>query len=519
MSDKKSTVLIILDGWGYRENQESNAIFHAKTPFIDNLMKSCPSMLIETSGMAVGLPDGQMGNSEVGHVNLGAGRIVYQDFTRITKAISDGEFNNNTELCEAVDKAVAKNKAVHIFGLLSPGGVHSHDEHIIAMIELAKLRGAKKVYLHAFLDGRDTPPRSAETSLASAEQKFKELFSEDDCSGQVASVIGRYFAMDRDQRWDRVEKAYNLLVDGTGQYQYTSATNALNAAYERDENDEFVSASAIVDSNGNSIKVDDGDSLVFMNFRADRARQFTRCFTEKNFDGFAKNRTPKLSNFTMLTQYAADIDAPSAFPPAPLHNVMGEWLETNNKTQLRISETEKYAHVTFFFSGGREDEFKGEERILIPSPSVATYDMQPEMNSKMLTDELVQAIESGKHDFIVCNYPNGDMVGHTGHFDAAVKACEAVDEAISRVVKAVKETGSECLITADHGNAEQMLDPETGQMHTAHTCEPVPLMYVGRDATPAANGTLSDISPTILHLMGLPQPKEMTGSILMQLKD
>jgi len=325
--------------------------------------------------------------------------------------------------------------------------------------------------------------------------------------------------MDRDQRWDRIEKAYNLLVDGQGEYQFTNAVDALNAAYERDENDEFVDATAILDANGNPIKVEDGDSLIFMNFRADRARQFSRCFTEANFDGFTKNRAPELADFVTLTQYADDIKAPSAFPPESLHNVMGEWLEKNNKTQLRISETEKYAHVTFFFSGGREDEFTGEERILIPSPSVATYDLQPEMNSKLLTDELVGAIESGKHDFIVCNYPNGDMVGHTGQFDAAVKACEAVDDAMKRVVEAVKQTGSECLITADHGNAEQMLDPVSGQAHTAHTCEPVPLIYVGRDAVPAATGTLSDISPTILKLMGLPQPEEMTGSVLMNVKD
>lgn len=519
MSQKKSTVLIILDGWGYSENPDSNAIHHAKTPFIDNLMKTCPSMLIETSGMAVGLPEGQMGNSEVGHVNLGAGRVVYQDFTRITKSIADNEFNDNPTLCDAVDNAIANDKAVHIFGLLSPGGVHSHDEHILAMIELAKERGAKAVYLHAFLDGRDTPPRSAETPLRLAQEKFNTLFADTDAKGQIASVIGRYYAMDRDQRWERIEKAYNLLVDGQGEYQFNNPLDALNAAYARDENDEFVDASTILDADGNVIKVEDGDSLIFMNFRADRARQFSRCFTEKDFDGFEKNRAPEIASFVTLTQYADDIDAPSAFPPVALNNVMGEWLEKNNKTQLRISETEKYAHVTFFFSGGREDEFNGEERILIPSPSVATYDLQPEMNSKLLTDELVAAIESGSYDFIVCNYPNGDMVGHTGKFDAAVKACEAVDNSIERVVKAVRATGSECLITADHGNAEQMTDPVTGQAHTAHTCEPVPLIYVGREASPAQSGTLSDISPTILNLMGLSQPEEMTGSVLMKLKD
>ncbi len=511
MPNKKSTVLIILDGWGYRESTDANAISQANTPVLDNLQANYPNMLIETSGMAVGLPDGQMGNSEVGHVNLGAGRIVYQDFTRITKAISDGEFFENPALCQAVDKAVSQNKAVHIFGLMSPGGVHSHEEHIFAMIDLAKKRGANKIYLHAFLDGRDTPPRSAESSLAKAQQKFADLGV-----GQVASVVGRYFAMDRDQRWDRVENAYNLMVDGEAAYQYPTAVDALNAAYARDENDEFVQASAILNDAGETIKIADGDALVFMNFRADRARQFTRCFTDANFDGFARKRIPQLADFVMLTEFAADIDAPSAYPPEPLVNVMGEWLEKHDKTQLRISETEKYAHVTFFFSGGKEDTFNGEERILVPSPQVATYDLQPEMNSGLLTDKLVAAIESGEHDFIVCNYPNGDMVGHTGKLDAAVKACEAVDSCMGRVVAALEKTGGECLITADHGNAEQMLDPISGQAHTAHTCEPVPLIYVGRNATVAQTGALSDISPTILHLMGMEQPEEMTGTVLMK---
>ena len=518
MAHKKSMVLIILDGWGYRESEESNAIHHAKTPILDDLKATYPNMLIQTSGMAVGLPDGQMGNSEVGHVNLGAGRIVYQDFTRITKAIEDEEFQQNSALCNAVDKAVKTDNAVHIFGLLSPGGVHSHEDHIFAMIETAKARGASNVYLHAFLDGRDTPPRSAKASLEKAEAKFKQLFSDGNGSGQVASVIGRYFAMDRDQRWDRVEAAYDVMVSGEGLHQYSNSVAALEAAYARDENDEFVGASAITDAQGNTIKINDGDSLIFMNFRADRARQFSRCFTEPNFKGFVRKHAPKLADFVMLTQYAADIDANCAFAPTPLNNVLGEWLEKNDKTQLRISETEKYAHVTFFFSGGKEDEFKGEQRTLVPSPNVATYDLQPEMNSEILTDKLVAAIESGEHDFIVCNYPNGDMVGHTGDFDAAVKACEAVDTAMGRVVSALQKTGGECLITADHGNAEQMLDGESGQAHTAHTCEPVPLIYVGRNATPATTGALSDISPTLLHLMAMEQPSEMTGSVLMQLK-
>ncbi|WP_440874977.1 2,3-bisphosphoglycerate-independent phosphoglycerate mutase [Thalassotalea sp. PLHSN55] len=510
MPHKKSTVLIILDGWGYRENTDANAISQANTPVLDNLIANYPNMLIQTSGMAVGLPEGQMGNSEVGHVNLGAGRIVYQDFTRITKSIDDGDFYENSTLCQSVDNAVAGDNAVHIFGLMSPGGVHSHEEHIFAMMDLAQKRGATKIYLHAFLDGRDTPPRSAKASLEKAQQKFAQMGV-----GQVASIIGRYYAMDRDQRWERVETAYNLMVDGDASFEFTNAVDALAAAYQRDENDEFVQASAIVDAGGERIKVNDGDALIFMNFRADRARQFTRCFTDAGFDGFARKRTPEISSFVMLTEFAADIDAPSAFPTEPLVNVMGEWLEKHDKTQLRISETEKYAHVTFFFSGGKEDEFNGEQRILIPSPQVATYDLQPEMNSQLLTDKLVAAIESGEHDLIVCNYPNGDMVGHTGKLDAAVKACEAVDVAIGRVVAALEKTGSECLITADHGNAEQMKDEVSGQAHTAHTCEPVPLIYVGREATVAKTGALSDISPTLLHLMGMEQPEEMTGSTLM----
>ncbi|MBA6295171.1 2,3-bisphosphoglycerate-independent phosphoglycerate mutase [Colwellia sp. MB02u-9] len=512
MPNKKSTVLIILDGWGYRENPESNAIYHAKTPVIDNLMANKPNMLIETSGMAVGLPDGQMGNSEVGHVNLGAGRIVYQDFTRITKAIKDKEFQSNPVLVNAVETAVSNNKAIHVFGLLSPGGVHSHEDHIFAMLEMAAEKGAKKIYLHAFLDGRDTPPRSAEASLIKAQAKFAEL----GC-GQVASVIGRYYAMDRDQRWERVELAYNLMVSGQAEFHYTQATDALHAAYARNENDEFVKASAITDEQGEVIKVEDGDTMIFMNFRADRARQFTRCFTDTKFSGFTRQKQPKLGSFVMLTEYAADIDAPSAFPAVKLNNVLGEWLEKHDKTQLRISETEKYAHVTFFFSGGKEDTFVGEQRILVPSPQVATYDLQPEMNSTLLTDKLVAAIESGEHDFIVCNYPNGDMVGHTGDFDAAVKACEAVDTCIGRIVTALEKTGSECLITADHGNAEQMMDKVSGQAHTAHTCEPVPLIYIGRNAKMAKTGALSDIAPTILSLMNMPQPKEMTGCKLLTL--
>lgn len=510
---KKPLVLLILDGWGYREQIENNAIAQANTPVMDKLWQTYPHSLISGSGLDVGLPDGQMGNSEVGHVNLGSGRVVYQDFTRITKAIADGDFFENDVLVNAVKKAVAADKAVHIMGLLSPGGVHSHEDHLLAMVKLAEQQGATRIYVHAFLDGRDTPPRSAAASL----QKFEQHFQQSG-KGQIASIIGRYFAMDRDKRWDRVQQAYDLLTQGTAAYQFTDASSALAAAYQRDENDEFVKASAILDSNNQVIRMQDGDALIFMNFRADRARQFTRAFVEPTFAGFARQHQPALSSFVMLTEYAADIKAPCAYPPESLNNVLGEWLAKHQKTQLRISETEKYAHVTFFFSGGREDLFPGEERILIPSPQVATYDLQPEMNSTELTDKLVAAIHSGQFDAIICNYPNGDMVGHTGIMSAAIKAVEAVDYSIGRVVAALQEVGGECLITADHGNAEMMQDPDSGQAHTAHTSGPVPLIYVGRQAQVIEGGILSDIAPTMLHLMGLPKPAEMTGKVLMQLK-
>ena len=510
---KKPLVLMILDGWGYREDEQSNAILAANTPVLDNLWATRPRTLISGSGLDVGLPEGQMGNSEVGHVNLGAGRVVYQDFTRITKAINDGEFDSTPALVENIDKAVAAGKAVHIMGLLSPGGVHSHEDHIVASIQLAAKRGAKEVYFHGFLDGRDTPPRSAKASI----ERVEALFAELNC-GRLASLVGRYYAMDRDNRWNRVEKAYNVMALGEGEFNYADGVSALEAAYERDENDEFVAPTTITPQGTEAAQINDGDTIIFANFRADRAREITRAFVEPGFDGFEKKKSPQLSAFVMMTEYSADIDAPVAFGPTPLVNVLGEWLEKNGKTQLRISETEKYAHVTFFFSGGREDEFEGESRELIPSPQVATYDLQPEMNSEMLTDKLIEAIKSGKFDAIICNYPNGDMVGHSGVFEAAVKACEAVDACIGRVVEALDEFGGEALITADHGNAEQMANTATGQAHTAHTSEPVPFIYVGRDATPSEGKALSDVAPTMLHLMGMEQPSEMTGTPIMTLK-
>ncbi|QBF83097.1 2,3-bisphosphoglycerate-independent phosphoglycerate mutase [Shewanella maritima] len=510
---KRPLALLILDGWGYRDNPKDNAIYHANTPVLDKLSATYPSSLISGSGIDVGLPDGQMGNSEVGHINIGSGRIVYQELTRISKAIADNEFDHNPALVTAVDKAIANDGAVHIMGLLSPGGVHSHEEHIEAMCKLAIARGAKKVYLHAFLDGRDTPPRSAKGSLA----HFSEMFAEQGC-GQVASIIGRYYAMDRDNRWERVTKAYELITEGKAEHTYSNAVDALEAAYARDENDEFVAASAITNANGDIATLNDGDALIFMNFRADRARQITRSFVNADFDGFARNKTPEV-NFVMLTEYAADINAPIAYPSEDLVNTLGETLQNLGKKQLRISETEKYAHVTFFFNGGKEQPFEGEDRILIESPKVATYDLQPEMSSTELTDKLVGAIESTDYDVIICNYPNGDMVGHTGSFDAAVKACEAVDSCIGRVVEALQKVGGECIITADHGNAEQMADESTGQAHTAHTSELVPFIYVGREAQIKADGRLSDIAPTMLSLMGQKIPAEMSGRCIIDITE
>ncbi|EKO3428165.1 2,3-bisphosphoglycerate-independent phosphoglycerate mutase [Vibrio fluvialis] len=508
MSAKKPMALVILDGWGYREDNSSNAINNANTPVLDGLMANNPHTLISASGMDVGLPDGQMGNSEVGHTNIGAGRIVYQDLTRITKAISDGEFQQNQVLVTAIDQAVAAGKAVHLMGLMSPGGVHSHEDHIYAAVEMAAARGAEKIYLHCFLDGRDTPPRSAEASL----KRFDELFAKLG-KGRIASVVGRYYAMDRDNNWERVEKAYDVLTAAQGEFTYGSAVEALQAAYARDENDEFVKATEIRAEGQESAAMQDGDAVLFMNYRADRARQITRTFVT-DFAGFERKVFPAL-NFVMLTQYAADIPLPAAFPPASLENTYGEWLSKAGKTQLRISETEKYAHVTFFFNGGVENEFDGEERQLVASPKVATYDLQPEMSSKELTDKLVAAIKSGKYDAIICNYPNGDMVGHTGVYEAAVKACEAVDECIGRVVEAIKEVDGQLLITADHGNAEMMVNPETGGVHTAHTNLPVPLIYVGsKDIALKEGGKLSDLAPTMLALTDQEIPAEMSGQVL-----
>ncbi|MDO6822695.1 2,3-bisphosphoglycerate-independent phosphoglycerate mutase [Marinobacter sp. 1_MG-2023] len=510
---RKPTALIILDGWGHRDPADDNAISNAKTPFWDKLWQSRPKALINTSGMFVGLPQGQMGNSEVGHMNIGAGRVVYQSLTRIDKDLETGAFNENKVLCSAIDKAVSNGGAVHLMGLLSPGGVHCHEDHVLAAAELAASRGAKEVYVHAFLDGRDMPPRSARPSLEKAAAKLESLGV-----GRVASIVGRYFAMDRDNRWDRVESAYNLMTLGDSEFTATDPIAGLEQAYERGENDEFVKPTRIRNPGEPEATINDGDAVLFMNFRADRAREMTRAFVDESFDGFDRRKHPQLADFVMLTEYAADIKTSCAYPPEQLVNGLGEYVAGLGKTQLRISETEKYAHVTFFFNGGLETPFAGEDRILVPSPKVATYDLQPEMSAPEVTDKLVEAIKSGKYDLVVCNYANGDMVGHTGKLDAAVKAAECLDECVRRVVEALDEVGGEALITADHGNCEQMADPDSGQAHTAHTIGPVPLVYTGnRNVSLKQDGSLSDVAPSLLTLMGLEQPKEMTGHSLVQI--
>ena len=504
---RKTHLLIVLDGWGYNPAPEHNAIAAAHTPTWDRLWKSAPHTLISGSGGNVGLPDGQMGNSEVGHMNLGAGRIVRQDLTRIDRAIANGEFERNKTLKRAFRKLKKSGSALHVFGLLSPGGVHSHEHQILKLLEFAYAQGVNDICVHAFLDGRDTPPRSAAQSLTRLEATLSRLGT-----GQLVSIIGRYYAMDRDQRWDRIERAYNLLQRGEAPFHAIDGAQALADAYARGENDEFVQPTAVHPPDDLPRRIEDGDAVVFMNFRADRARQLTRAFVEDSFDGFERRSRARLSDFVTLTRYAEDIDTHCAFQPEVLSNTFGEYLAGLGKTQLRIAETEKYAHVTFFFSGGREQPFPGEQRILIPSPRVATYDLQPEMSAVELTDALVLAIDEGSYDVIICNFANGDMVGHTGDFDAAVKAVETLDRCLERIVAAIAANGAECLITADHGNVEKMLDVQSGQPHTAHTCEPVPLVYVGgQSVTLQSGGSLSDVVPTLIKLMGLPVPPEMTG--------
>ena len=510
----KPLVLIVLDGWGYREDTQYNAIAAARKPTWDTLWKQHPHTLIHASEAAVGLPSSQMGNSEVGHLNLGAGRVVYQEYTRINRAISTGTFFTNKTLTDAIDLALKTGKAVHIMGLLSPGGVHSHEKHIHAIVELAAKRGATKLFVHAFLDGRDTPPQSAAASIKTMEEKFAAVKH-----GRFASIIGRHYAMDRDHRWPRIQTAYDLMTQARAEFRAASASQALDMAYARGETDEFVKATVIAPPGAEPAPIADGDVVIFMNFRSDRARQITRPFIDRNFDAFERAAIPKLGAFVSLTEYNSEFHVPVAFPPERLRNVMGAYLASLGLHQLRIAETEKYAHVTFFFNGGVETPFEFEDRILIPSPTdVPTYNLKPEMSAVRLTDEVVKAIRGGHYAVIICNFANPDMVGHTGDFDATVKAIESVDRCLGHIYKAVMETGGEMLITADHGNAEQMFDFETGQPHTAHTTNPVPFLYIGRPAALAPSGALEDIAPTMLYLLGLSQPAEMTGRPLVTLQ-
>ncbi|MHB1566985.1 MAG: 2,3-bisphosphoglycerate-independent phosphoglycerate mutase [Acidiferrobacter sp.] len=511
----KPLVLVILDGWGYSEQVESNAIVAARTPWWDHTWRQAPHGLIQASEAAVGLPSKQMGNSEVGHLNLGAGRVVYQEYTRINRAIASGAFFVNKTLTDAVDLARDSHKALHIMGLLSPGGVHSHEDHIHAIVELAVTRGLDAVYLHAFLDGRDTLPQSAGASIAAMEAKFAALGR-----GRFASVIGRYYAMDRDHRWPRIQAAYDLLTLGQAPFRVASAAEALTRAYARGEKDEFVQATLIVPPHQAPRVIDDGDVVIFMNFRSDRARQITRPFIEPAFEGFIRARAPQLGRFVSLTEYQSDFSVPVAFPSARLVNVLGAYLAGLGRRQLRVAETEKYAHVTFFFNGGEETPFEGEDRILIPSPTdVPTYNGRPEMSAHAVTVTILKAVSDGRHDVIICNFANPDMVGHTGDFAATVRAIEVLDGCLQTIAQAVRRHGGELLITADHGNAEHMRDPESGQAHTAHTTNPVPLIYLGRSAQMASGGSLEDVAPTLLTLAGLPIPSEMTGQSLIELKE
>ena len=509
----KPMVLVIMDGFGISEVLESNAIAAANKPNLDKFCATYPHTTLRGSGPEVGLPADQMGNSEVGHLNLGAGRVVYQEYTRVSRSIKTGSFFKNQTLVDAVEKAKSTGKAIHVMGLLSDGGVHSHEEHIHAMMALAVKQGVQNVYLHAFLDGRDTPPKSAFASIDAMQAKLDELGG-----GQFASVIGRFYAMDRDHRWPRIKKAYDVIAHGTADFNAETAREALEMAYARDESDEFVKATAIHSKGVLPVQIQTGDVVVFMNFRSDRARQITRPFIEPDFDQFDRGNAAQLGQFVCLTEYNSQYEVPVAYPPERLKNVLGEYLSKLGMRQLRIAETEKYAHVTFFFNGGREEPFEFEDRILVQSPDVKTYDLQPEMSAPELTTKLIAAIKGQKYDVIICNYANPDMVGHTGNFDATVKAIETIDRCMGKVVEAIIEVGGEILITADHGNAEKMVDVETGQAHTAHTTNPVPLIYIGREAELEANGALSDIAPTMLYLMGIEQPGEMMGRSLVKPK-
>ena len=510
---KKPTMLMILDGFGLNPDSYGNAIAQAHKPNLDDIFARYPGTTLDASGSAVGLPDGQMGNSEVGHLNIGAGRIVYQDLSLISNAISDGSFFENKVIASAMDSALKKGKTLHLLGLLSDGGVHSHIDHLKALLKMAKMRGLEKVFVHAFLDGRDVPPRCAKEYITNLEDYMAELGL-----GRIVLISGRYYAMDRDKRWDRVRLAYDAMTLRQGRSAAT-AMEAMDIAYSNDENDEFVIPTCIggdfIDEYG--LAVQDGDSMIMYNFRPDRAREITRAFVDNDFDGF--KRTAKLDdiNYVCMTEYDATMpNVTVAYPPERLENTFGEYISSLGLTQLRIAETEKYAHVTFFFNGGVEEPNKNEDRILVPSPKVATYDLQPEMSAYQVTDQVIQAIGSDKYDVIILNFANADMVGHTGIMDAAIKAIETLDACVPRIVEAVLGKGGQILLTADHGNADVMLD-ESGSVVTSHSLNPVPLLHIAEDPVHlASGGRLSDIAPTMLELMELKIPPEMTGRSLVE---
>jgi len=509
MNNKKPYALIIMDGYGVNERHEGNAIFSAKTPNMDKYLAEYPNSIVHASGMDVGLPEGQMGNSEVGHTNIGAGRIVYQELTRITKSIDDGDFFENEALIAAVENCKKNDSSLHLMGLLSDGGVHSHNKHLYGLLNLAKKNGLEKVYVHGFLDGRDVPPSSGADFAEALVEKMREIGV-----GKIASVMGRYYAMDRDNRWERVEKAYNAMVLGEGNTE-TSAVTAIKKSYNDDVTDEFVVPTVITDENGNPLgKISENDSVIFFNFRPDRAREITRTIVDEEFSGFERKYFK--TYYVCMTQYDASMpNVDVAFKPQKLEDTFGEYISKKGLRQLRIAETEKYAHVTFFFNGGVENVYDGEDRALINSPKVATYDMQPEMSAFEVTDEVVKRIESGEYDVIVLNFANCDMVGHTGVFDAAVKAVETVDTCLGRTVDAILKMGGVALITADHGNADQMVDYDNNEAFTAHTTNVVPLVLIGEKDAKLKNGRLADLAPTMLDLMGLEKPELMSGESLL----
>ena len=507
--EKKPVMLMILDGFGINDNADGNAVKLANTPNIDKLMKKYQTTEIYTSGLKVGLPDGQMGNSEVGHTNIGAGRIVYQELTKITKSIEDGDFFAIPEFTQAIENCKKYNSKLHILGLLSDGGVHSHNRHLYGLLEMAKRRDFENVYVHCFLDGRDTPPASAEGYLAELEEKMKEKQV-----GKIASISGRYYAMDRDKRWERVQKCYDALVKGEGN-RAASATIAIENSYQKEVFDEFVEPTVICNGDTPIATIGEHDSVIFFNFRPDRAREITRAIVDPNFDGF---ETQKIETyFVCFTSYDETMpNVKVAFKKEPLVNTFGEVLSKNGLTQLRIAETEKYAHVTFFFNGGEEKQYPGEERILVPSPKVATYDLQPEMSAYEVTEKVVEAINSDKYNAIILNYANPDMVGHTGSLPATIKAVETVDECVGKVVETMLAHDGTMLITADHGNCEQMIDYKTGEPHTAHTTNPVPLILVSKDETlKIKSGKLADLAPTLLEILEIEKPAEMTGESIL----